>query len=142
MSARDTGTGVSSLGMGSLSAGRKADAARARKSFQRRPKADAGAHDSKRVNRRSRGLPVREAETAAIRYGLLVRDLVPATLEVLHVAVLPAAVPVDADANVAERIELTNFALKRLAVHSLGLTEKQLGALARPPNDAVVADLE
>src|SRR5262249_38350885 len=134
MSARDTGTGVSSLGMGSLGGGQKSRSG-ANAQVIRAP-AGARSPCSKRLNSRSADLPINlgpacaRAEPQQRRLGLLVRDLVPAALEVLHVAILTAAVPVDADADVAERIELANFALKRLTVHRLGLTQKQLGALA------------
>jgi len=121
------------IGDGVWAVGRKAEAARARKSFA---SAGARSHYSKRLNSGSAGLLINLgpaspwAEPQQRHVGLLVRDLVPAALEVLHVAILTAAVPVDADADVAERIKLANFALERLTVDCLGLTQKQLGALA------------
>src|SRR6202011_4939053 len=72
----------------------------------------------------------------------LVRGLGPMALAVFHVARPGVRIPIDADAHVAVGIDLADLALQPLAAHVFGLAQKHLGAVARGPDDAGIANLQ
>src|SRR5262245_32478694 len=76
------------------------------------------------------------------RWSSAIRDLIPMTLQILHVPMFDVGVPVDANANVAERVDLANLPLKRFPGAVLGLAQKHPSAGAGPPHDTDIAELQ